>query len=170
MPIMDVIDIIPREEEDFWEIYWIAQFKAWGFSLLNHTNGGHNPPIVRKFGKDNNFHIPEVKKKIDEMNRARRGKTYEEIYGNKKAKELKKIIKDRTGGKNNPMYGKSQSEETKNKISKANLGENNGMYGKQLSADHIEKLREINKNKIVSDETKEKLRTFRLGKKLSEET
>jgi hypothetical protein len=38
-PIMTIID----ETEEDWqslEIYWIAQFKAWGFNLCNHTLGG----------------------------------------------------------------------------------------------------------------------------------
>lgn len=38
-PIMTIID----EAEDDWEeleIYWIAQFKQWGFNLCNHSEGG----------------------------------------------------------------------------------------------------------------------------------
>jgi hypothetical protein len=27
-------------EWGFWEIYWINQFKTWGFELKNLTNGG----------------------------------------------------------------------------------------------------------------------------------
>jgi hypothetical protein len=38
-PIISIID----ETEDDWEqleIYWISQFKTWGFELCNHTKGG----------------------------------------------------------------------------------------------------------------------------------
>jgi len=38
-PIMTIID----ETTDDWqqlEMYWISQFKTWGFKLTNHTNGG----------------------------------------------------------------------------------------------------------------------------------
>ena len=39
-PILDIID---QSEEDDWswlEKYWISQLKAWGFKLLNTTDGG----------------------------------------------------------------------------------------------------------------------------------
>lgn len=39
-PIMEVVDIVPIESWVFWETYWISQFKAWGFNLLNYTLGG----------------------------------------------------------------------------------------------------------------------------------
>ena len=39
-PIVEVIDIVPIEEWIFWETYWISQIKAWGFNLINYTNGG----------------------------------------------------------------------------------------------------------------------------------
>lgn len=39
-PIIEVIDIVPIEEWQFWETYWISQFKTWGFDLINYTNGG----------------------------------------------------------------------------------------------------------------------------------
>jgi hypothetical protein len=38
-PVMTIID----ETENDWqnlEMYWISQFKAWGFDLTNHTEGG----------------------------------------------------------------------------------------------------------------------------------
>lgn len=39
-PILEVIDIVPVEEWIFWEIYWIAQMRVWGFDLVNYTKGG----------------------------------------------------------------------------------------------------------------------------------
>ena len=36
-PIIEVIDIVPINDWVFWETYWIAQFKAWGFKLVNYT-------------------------------------------------------------------------------------------------------------------------------------
>ncbi len=168
-PIMDVIDEITDSNIEYWEKYWIAQFKAWGFKLKNDTEGGDNPPI--RYGSDNSFKIPIVAEKILEMNHARKGKTFEELYGNKRAKQLKKIIKQRTTGKNNPMYNKSQTNETKIKIGLANSGENNGNFGKALSLEHIEILRLVNTNKIVSNETKEKLRVSALSRPpVSQET
>lgn len=39
-PILEIIDEVSDTEWQFWEHYWIIQFKAWGFNIVNHTNGG----------------------------------------------------------------------------------------------------------------------------------
>lgn len=39
-PIMQIIDEVENDEWKYWERYWIAQFIAWGFNLVNHTSGG----------------------------------------------------------------------------------------------------------------------------------
>ena len=39
-PVMAVIDVVPIDEWIYWETYWIAQMKAWGFDLINYTKGG----------------------------------------------------------------------------------------------------------------------------------
>jgi hypothetical protein len=36
-----VIDVV--EDWKYWEEYWIEQFKAWGFNLLNQNKGGGGP-------------------------------------------------------------------------------------------------------------------------------
>ena len=57
-----------------------------------------------------------------------KGKTYEEIYGNKKGQEMRKI----RSGKNNPV----------NKHPEIVIGKNNGMYGKHHNEDSKQKIRE----------------------------
>lgn len=39
-PVMRILDEVDSLEWRFWERYWIAQIKSWGFSLVNHTRGG----------------------------------------------------------------------------------------------------------------------------------
>lgn len=39
-PIIEIIDEVSIDEWEFWEIYWIYQFKTWGFNLTNTTTGG----------------------------------------------------------------------------------------------------------------------------------
>ena len=39
-PILTVIDEVYFAEWQFWESYWIEQFRAWGFKLTNGTTGG----------------------------------------------------------------------------------------------------------------------------------
>jgi hypothetical protein len=47
-PIIEVIDIVPKNEWVFWETYWISQFRTWGFDLVNNTNGGEGVSIGNK--------------------------------------------------------------------------------------------------------------------------
>lgn len=44
-PIMEVVDTVPKNDWEFWETYWISQFKTWGFNLCNHTEGGGSTNI-----------------------------------------------------------------------------------------------------------------------------
>lgn len=39
-PALEILDEVSIEEWEFWECYWIAQLKMWGFNLVNLTNGG----------------------------------------------------------------------------------------------------------------------------------
>jgi len=39
-PIIEIIDEVPISEWEYWECYWIEQFKSWGFNLVNLTKGG----------------------------------------------------------------------------------------------------------------------------------
>lgn len=39
-PILEVIDEVPINNWQYWETYWISQFRTWGFDLINYTNGG----------------------------------------------------------------------------------------------------------------------------------
>lgn len=39
-PIIDIVDEVCEEDWRFWEMYWIEQFKVWGFNLKNGTIGG----------------------------------------------------------------------------------------------------------------------------------
>lgn len=39
-PIISIIDVVPISEWQYWEKYWIEQFKQWGFNLTNQTEGG----------------------------------------------------------------------------------------------------------------------------------
>ena len=38
--MIEVLDIVPESEWAFYETYWISQFRAWGFNLVNGTDGG----------------------------------------------------------------------------------------------------------------------------------
>jgi hypothetical protein len=40
---LNIIDDVEEENWKFWEMYWISQFKNWGFDLENKNDGGGGP-------------------------------------------------------------------------------------------------------------------------------
>lgn len=72
-PIIEVIDEVPESEWDFWEQYWISQFKSWGFNLTNTTIGGDGLTITKEIiikRTKTNFNKNSIKlnKEIKEFN------------------------------------------------------------------------------------------------------
>lgn len=67
----------------------------------------------------------KLKEYYSEHDSYNKGKTFEELFGNEVAKDLKakisEMAKNRIGEKN-PFYGKHHNEETKEKLRKAHLG------------------------------------------------
>lgn len=61
-PIMELLDVGDENNIDQLEIYWISQFKSWGFNLKNETIGGQNP--TPKGTKLKEKHIRNLKKSI----------------------------------------------------------------------------------------------------------
>lgn len=47
-PIINIVDVVPETEWPFWETYWIAQFKTWGFKLTNTTIGGDGIKLTKE--------------------------------------------------------------------------------------------------------------------------
>lgn len=183
-PEFMVLDIVKTEEWEFWERHYISLYKSWGFNLTNHTEGGKDPLIVPKYGSENSFNIPWVREKIAERSKNMKGKSLEEIYGEKKALEIKekiklggkeareagRIRKNYKKGKESPLYGIKKTQETKDKISKANMGERNGQYGVKKTKEQKEYLSNLFKGKSKSQETKDKISKANKGKKQSQET
>lgn len=67
-PIIKQIDEVLESEWEFWEQFWIAQFKAWGFNLTNGTHGGEGFGItIEVISKRNvtNFNRNTIKLKDD---------------------------------------------------------------------------------------------------------
>lgn len=69
-----------------------------------------------------------------------KGKTYEEIYGEEKAKELKEKMSERSKlriGEKNSFYGKHHSEKTKETIRQKRLGKKNVACSKKILVDNV---------------------------------
>lgn len=122
-PIMEVIDECGLNDWEFWEKYWISQFKVWGFRLTNLTNGGE--------GIVGFTHSDSTKLKMSESRKGKstawsigrepwnKGKTYSE-------EERKKMSEQQTG--------KVHSEETKKRFSELRKGvPHNEEWNKKIS-------------------------------------
>lgn len=89
----------------------------------------------------------------------------------KKHSEERKASRKWLSGENHPMYGKKLSPEAREKLSIAQKkrlqenprpkGKDHWAYGKKMSPENKEKLRAVHKGKIVSEETRQKIREAR---------
>jgi hypothetical protein len=111
--LLPEIELVEEVEENFWkqtEQYWIAQFKAWNFSLVNMTEGG-----------DGNNNQIFSKESIEKRAQAIRGvprpqEVREKISRGHKGKKISETTKEKLRAINT---GKKQTEETKAKRYKA---------------------------------------------------
>lgn len=55
-PDISILDEVSHSDWQFWEIYWIEQFKAWGFDLKNSTEGGNGGKTSYKKGIKHHFY------------------------------------------------------------------------------------------------------------------
>lgn len=85
------IDQVPEDEWEFWEQYWISQFKCWGFNLLNATDGGE--------GANNYKHTDESKQK---MRISKLGTKLPEEQKRKISESVKKKAQE------NPLYNRGE--------------------------------------------------------------
>lgn len=47
-PVMEILDVVPDNEADFWEREYIQNFRERGFDLTNLTDGGDGPNAGQK--------------------------------------------------------------------------------------------------------------------------
>ena len=106
-----------------------------------------------------------------ELNKLKKGQTYEQLYGQERADEIKQKISKKLTGKivskitrqnmsiarTGVSLGSIHSEEQKQKWSIERTGERSPCYGRKLSEDEIRRRTE-NRDYTVSEETKELLR------------
>lgn len=94
---------------------------------------------------------------IKQMSEQKRGEN-NHFYGKHHTDKTRKDLSEKLSGENNPNYGKHRSDETKEKISKANKG-------RVVSEESRNKMREAWKHrKPISQETRNKLKTATSGK------
>lgn len=123
---MEILDVVPNTEADFWEREYIQNFRERGFDLTNLTPGGGAGPGIFApfFGKK---HSLETIAKISDTNRGqkRSPETCAKIgatkLGKKASLETRAKLSDATSGEKNPNFGKKHSPETRAKIGAARI-------------------------------------------------
>ena len=98
--------------------------------------GEKNPNYGNKWTEEQRKRLSEYRKEYFKTHiHHQKGKTYEEMFGELRAKEMKEEISKRSSlryGEKNSFYGKHHSEETKQKIREKNLGKKNLSCSKQV--------------------------------------
>lgn len=102
-PVMEILDVVPDNEADFWEREYIQNFLERGFDLTNFTKGGGGRPMLGK------RHSPEA------LLRQRKAKLGKKQSPEHRAKYIR-------GGDKNSFFGKKHTPETCAKIRAARLG------------------------------------------------
>lgn len=143
LPKVEILDTVKIEEWPFWERHYISLYKSFGFNLLNRTDGGegstyHNQKTRRSFSGENNPMFGKKRPDVSERLRKKlKGKTFDEIYGKEKSITIRKKISE------------------------------SGKKPKSFSEQGIINISNANKNKIISEETRLKMKknSFWKGKK-----
>lgn len=60
-PILEILDEVPKDNWKLFEMYWIDQFKAWNFDLVNGSNGGEGSDgfIGKKHSEETKLKLAE---------------------------------------------------------------------------------------------------------------
>lgn len=129
LPILEIIDEVPENEWQFWEMHYISLYKSWGFDLKNGDNGGLGHGRLSE----------ETRKKIGEKLRAMG--VYERLSQRlKQPRSESHILNSRLC-----QLGRKHSDETRRKMSLAAKGKNNWSKGSKrgkYSENHCRKISE----------------------------
>lgn len=157
---IEVLDVCEEEESNLVECYWISQFKAWGFNLVNLTNGGDGGSPMK--GK---YHSHETKLKMSEIGKTqirKLGGWNKNIVMNDDFKEKVSIA----------MKGHVVSDETKLKISTSSKGKIKPPMSNETKLKISNKKKGMvspNKGKKFDDEIKLKMSQSKVGIKRNDD-
>lgn len=161
-PLLEVIDECNTySESNEKETYWVNYFFESGSNLTN----SHSTDVTE--------HSKETRIK---MSSAKKGKKLEDIVGEEKALEMKKIYSEKMKLNNiNKVYDPSVREKISETLKDYfSNPENHWAYGKKMSDEHNEKLRiaklnnpkNVGNKKPKTEDQKQKIRNSVLGRKV----
>jgi hypothetical protein len=141
---IDEVNSLFHNDWESLETYWIEQFKAWGFEIMNIRKKGGSGPSFQTSEVKLNIGKGNLGKKKPGVSKALKGgkswhkpdtgdKISKSKQGMKLTEEWKHKISESTKGNTNRL-GDKQSSETKDKISKA-------LKGKKRTEETIQKMK-----------------------------
>lgn len=162
---MEILDICDEKDSSEIEIYWISQFKCWGFDLVNLTCGGDGgSPML---GKN---HSCQTKSKMSEIAKFQnrniggwnKGLTMSDESKRKislanQGREISNETKLKISNSNKGNTKKPMSEETKLKISNKKKGTTSPNKGKKFSDERKLEMSLVRKGIKRSDDVKKKM-------------
>lgn len=137
-PVMEILDVVPDTEADFWETEYIQSYLERGFDLTNILAGGGAYARGWK-------HTPEVLAKISASQRGNKkwlGKTHsletrEKMSAANRGRKFSPEHRAKLGA---AKRGKTLSPEHRAKMSASHRGSKNGFFGKKHSPETREKI------------------------------
>lgn len=135
IPIFKEIDITDENNYKWVEMYWISQFKTWGFELKNMTEGGDgtfglipwNKGLIGEFA-----HSEESKLKMSECRKENTSGEKNGFFGKKHSTERKESWSEK-------RVGNKHTDETKNKIRKSNIKNSKPIFCYTLDGEFVKK-------------------------------
>jgi group I intron endonuclease len=157
-PTLLIIDIVNKDEWIYWEKFYISYFKFIGFNMVNGTLGGDEPPSTkgRKHTEESKLKMSNTKKgkPIPWLNN---DKPRSEEHKKNLSNSLKGRKSEKKGKKYEDIYGEENSNIIRKKLSDAhkglNCGVNHPMYNKKHDKETIEKIRKKRSEQIFSKES-----------------
>ncbi len=96
-PEMIILDTVPNDEVQFWEMHYISLYKSWGIKLVNTTNGG---------GGTWGYKREPVSEKTRELLRLKSNARPPEFFEYLKSIDAYKNRRERMSGDDNPAKKK----------------------------------------------------------------
>jgi hypothetical protein len=137
-PIIEIIEEVSIDDWQASEIYWISQFIAWGFNLINKTKGGECGIISENCRKA----LALSKKRGHSKGTFKHSESTKAIIKEKRALQI--ITEEHKKNISNSGKGRITSEETKLKISLAHKGMKfSKEHANNISKSKIKKIKEV---------------------------
>lgn len=160
-PSMFIIDVVNKEEWVFWERFYISYFNYLGCRLTNTTGGGDEPPTTK--GRK---HTEESKRKMSKSKKGKpipwlnNGEKRSEEHKQNLSNSLKGRVSEKKGKSYDEIYGDGKSKKLRKLLSESHKGIHQGekhpMFGKKHSQESIEKIKEKRKQQVFTKESIEK--------------